>query len=146
MSNIFMCSFAKVIPLLQELNFVHLWYSLSLPSKSKDIKWSFIIVSKVAYYDFEPYLHSKIKVFKNCSTKDFLWFQLSMIYDSESKTVLVIWKFYHKGLGESCYGFAMGFCVCFFFSHYVFFFSQKCFPPFRTPLLSLLWLHSFFHI
>lgn len=38
LSNIFMCSFAKVFPLLQELNFVHLWYLLSLPSKSKDIK------------------------------------------------------------------------------------------------------------
>lgn len=38
LSNICMCSFIKVFPLLQELNFVHLWYLLSLPSKSKDIK------------------------------------------------------------------------------------------------------------
>jgi hypothetical protein len=63
LSNIFMCSFAKVFPLLQKLNFVHLWYLLSLPSKSKDIKRSFIIVSKVNYYDFEPYLHCKVKFF-----------------------------------------------------------------------------------
>jgi hypothetical protein len=38
LSNIFMCSFVKVFPLLQELNIVHLWSLLSLPYKSKDIK------------------------------------------------------------------------------------------------------------
>jgi hypothetical protein len=38
LSNIFTCSFAKVFPLLQELNIVHLWCLLSPPFKSKDIK------------------------------------------------------------------------------------------------------------
>jgi hypothetical protein len=61
LSNIFMCSFAKVFPLLQKLNFVHLWYLLSLPSKSNDIKWSFIIVSK-----------SIIIILNQCKVESFL--------------------------------------------------------------------------